>query len=57
MIKPDNIQKAREALARAEALEPEMERLREKSQRLAEETEVLERAAAILQARRERANQ
>ncbi len=57
MTKPENIKKAREALDRARALEPRMEYLRKESQRLAEETAVLERAQAILRARRERAGQ
>jgi len=57
MTDPENIKKAREALDRARALEPRMEYLRKESHRLAEETEVLERAAAILRSRRERAAQ
>ena len=57
MTEPENIKKAREALDRARALEPRMEYLRKESQRLAEETAVLERAEAILRARRERASQ
>jgi hypothetical protein len=53
----ENMKKAREALERARALEPRMEYLRKESKRLAEETEVLERAEAILRSRRERAGQ
>ncbi len=53
----ENMKKAREALNRARALEPRMEYLRKESERLAEETAVLERAADILRSRRERAGQ
>lgn len=58
MAESENIRKAREALARADALAPETERLRKESERLAEEMDVLRRAAAIMQARaRKRAGQ
>jgi len=57
MLETEHIKKAREALERERELSLVSDRLREKSQRLAEETEVLERAAAILRARRERATQ
>lgn len=49
MAESENIRKAREALARVHAREPVSARLREKSKRLAEEADVLRRAAAILQ--------
>ena len=50
MAEPENIRKAREALERARTLEPLTQQLRAKSERLAEEADVLRRAAAILQA-------
>jgi hypothetical protein len=53
MAESENIRKAREALAEVRALAQVSTRLREKSKRLAEEEEVLRRAAAILQARAE----
>jgi hypothetical protein len=51
MAERENIRKAREALERVHALGKVSDRLRAKSERLAEEDEVLRRAAAILQAR------
>jgi hypothetical protein len=51
MAENENIRNAREALAEVRALAQVSARLREKSERLAEEDEVLRRAAAILQAR------
>ena len=50
MADSENIRKAREALERARAREPEMDRLRKESERLAEEVEVLRRAQAIMRA-------
>lgn len=53
MADSENIRKAREALARADALAEESKRLRQKSERLAEEMEVLQRAERILRSRAE----
>jgi hypothetical protein len=57
MLESEKTKDAREALERVRELSLVSDQLREKSKRLAEETEVLERAAAILRARRERAGQ
>ena len=57
MLHSDNIRKAREALEKQRELSLVSDRLREKSERLAEEMDVLQRAAAILRARRERAGE
>lgn len=57
MLENENIKKAREALERERELSLVSDRLREKSERLAEEMDVLQRAAAILRSRRERADQ
>jgi hypothetical protein len=57
MLETENVKKAREALERERELSLVSDRLREKSERLAEEMDVLQRAAAILRARRERAGQ
>ena len=48
MAESENIRKAREKIAELRAREPEMERLRNESKRLAEEMDVLQRAAAIM---------
>jgi hypothetical protein len=57
MLESEKTKEVREALERLRELSLVSDRLREKSERLAEETEVLERAAAIIRARRERAGQ
>jgi hypothetical protein len=57
MLETENVKKAREALERERELSLVSDRLREKSERLAEEMDVLQRAAAILRTRRERAGQ
>jgi hypothetical protein len=54
MAEPENIKRAREALALADALAPETERLQRKSAKLKEEMDVLMRARDIMRERREK---